>query len=453
MKFYIYNINMLFIILFLSSTRLLFAQETSEEQAEWESSVTKLEKTFSVLEDEYIEDLDFKKATENAIKGLLKELDPHSSYISAMEYQQMNETLRGNFDGIGIRFDMLRDTLLILATLEDSPAQKNGLMAGDRIVSINKKNIAGKNLSKSDISTYLKGKRGTKVSLGILRRGSKYVYEYTLEREKISIHSISAAYMATDKIGYIKLNKFSATSAKELEQALRKLKDKGMKNLILDLRNNGGGYLYAAIHIADQFLKNDELIVYTEGRKYQKKEYRAKVNGHFEKGQLAILVNENSASASEIVAGAVQDWDRGVIIGRRSFGKGLVQKPFALPDSSYMRLTIAYYYTPCGRSIQKPYQEGKDKYDKEIQERQENGELTNAKNINFSDSLKYYTLVKKREVYGGGGIMPDIFVPIDTSYKTTFYNELVKKNILNRFIISYLDENRTQIKHTYHKQG
>lgn len=396
----------------------------------------------------YVDTVNSDQLVEAAILGVLKELDPHSVYISKEELKQMNEPLVGNFDGIGIQYNLVKDTIVVVSPISGGPSERLGVRPGDRIIYIGEKLVAGVGFSNSDVTENLRGPKGTQVHLRVQRRGEAELVPYTITRDKIPIYSVDASYMISKDIGYIKLNRFSATTMGEIELATGVLQSKGMKHMILDLRGNSGGYLKTAIDLADEFLPSKKLVVYTEGRSFPKKEKFATSRGNFEKGKLVVMIDEGSASASEIVAGAIQDWDRGIIIGRRSFGKGLVQKPYSMPDGSAIRLTISRYYTPTGRSIQRSYDDGTKEYYAAITERFRSGEVWNSDSIDFPDSLKYYT-PKKRVVYGGGGIMPDIFVPLDTSGISDYYNILRRKGLLNDFVISYLDGRREDLLSTY----
>ncbi len=397
----------------------------------------------------YVDSANVDKLTENAIVNILSELDPHSVYISRDEVEKMNEPLKGNFEGVGISFNIFKDTLLVTTTISGGPSEKVGVRAGDRIVEVDHKNIAGIGLKNSDVYDLLRGNKGTEVDIKILRRSVTDLLDFTIIRDKIPINSLDAYYMLDESTGYIKLNKFSATTTDEFTSALKQLKQENLKNLVLDLRGNGGGYLKTAIEISDQFLKNNDLIVYTDGLHESKREYSATSSGEFEEGNLVVLVDENTASASEIVSGAVQDWDRGIIIGRRSFGKGLVQKPYFLTDGSMVRLTTAHYYTPSGRCIQKPYDEGLDDYRQDYQKRMTSGELFSADSIVFADSLKFKTLINGRDVFGGGGIMPDIFVPLDTSSNYKYINRLRRNSVIYNFALDYIDKHRRELVKKY----
>jgi carboxyl-terminal processing protease len=396
----------------------------------------------------YVDSTKSKKLVENAIVGLLENLDPHSVYIPAEDLKETNEPLTGNFEGVGIQFNLLFDTITVISPISGGPSEKVGIISGDKIIKIDGKVFAGMKIKNDDVIKNLRGPKGTKVTVSILRSGVNELIDFTITRDKIPLYSIDATYMATPTVGYIKLSRFAQTSMDEFAQSLKTLKEKGAKDLILDLNDNGGGYLNIAFEIADQFLNDGKLIVYTEGLKSPKKTYNATARGEFEKGRVIVLVDEGSASASEIVSGAMQDWDRALLIGRRTFGKGLVQNQFNLPDGSAMRLTIARYYTPVGRCIQRPYDGKLEDYYKDLNNRFKHGELTNVDSIKFPDSLKYST-PNKKIVYGGGGIMPDIFIPIDTSKSSTYYSNLIRKGILNQFTLGYLDKNRKDLTAKY----
>lgn len=396
----------------------------------------------------YVDETDENKLVESAIMAMLKELDPHSTYSNAEEVKKMNEPLQGNFDGIGIQFNMMEDTLLVIQPVSGGPSEKIGIRAGDRIVYVNDTLIAGVKMSTEDIMRRLKGPKGTKVNLKIVRRGVNELLSFMVVRDKIPVHSLDASYMITPKIGYIKINRFGATTHEEFMNALASLKGQGMQDLILDLQGNGGGYLNAAIDIANEFLGQGELIVYTEGRRNPRHEFVAKGDGKHQQGKLVVLVDEYSASASEIVSGAVQDWDRGAVVGRRTFGKGLVQRPIELPDGSMIRLTVARYYTPAGRCIQKPY-DSVEKYNADLIERYNRGEMMSADSIHFPDSLKCKTLKEGRTVYGGGGIMPDYFVPVDTTLFTPYHRQLSNKGVILKVHFQLIDAHREEWKKDY----
>jgi len=411
----------------------------------------KLNVTLYAIQNLYVDTINETKLVEDAITELLKTLDPHSNYLNPEEVKDMNEPLQGNFDGIGIQFNMLTDTLYVIQVISGGPSEKVGLRPGDRIMIVDDTLIAGVKMKTNDVMRKLKGPKGTTVNIKVLRQGVKDLIDFSIVRDKIPVHSLDAHYMINETTGYIRLNRFAATSHDEFKDAFKNLKAQGMENLIFDLQMNGGGYLDAAIKIADEFLKQGSTIVYTEGVHQRREDAKATARGDFEKGKLIILVDEYSASASEIVSGAVQDWDRGLIVGRRSFGKGLVQRPIPLPDGSMLRLTTARYYTPTGRSIQKPYENGNlESYNKDLIERYNHGEMLSADSIHFPDSLRYNTLNNKRIVYGGGGIMPDYFVPLDTTvYATRVWREINGKALSYRYVINLIDKNRDKYKREY----
>jgi carboxyl-terminal processing protease len=431
------------LILILGST--LSAQQTLNDGA------FKFGRTLGLIDAFYVDSVNLNTLTETAIIEVLRSLDPHSSYISAKDVKEMNEPLNGNFEGIGIQFNILHDTIIVIEPLPKGPSEKVGLLAGDRIVTINDEKVAGIKISTTGVRSRLMGPKGTKVSLNIFRKGEKNLLAFTIIRDKIPIYSLDASYMINNETGYIKLNKFAATTEKEFTDALTGLKTANLKNMIIDLRGNPGGYMMAAVAIANQFLSGEKLVVYMQGRRTLRQDFKSTGNGALMKTKLVVLTDEGSASASEIFAGAIQDWDRGVIIGRRSFGKGLVQNGFNLTDGSQIRLTVARYYTPTGRSIQSPYNEGYDKYMANFYKRYSDGELMSADSTHFRDSLKFNTNINHRKVYGGGGIMPDIFVPADTSDYSDYYRDLVRKNVFNSFILEYADKNRAKIKSSYPK--
>lgn len=408
----------------------------------------KLATAMQIIKYAYVDSINEPELVENAIIETLKELDPHSAYISKEDIDKANEPLVGSFEGIGVSFQIFKDTILVIAPIPGGPSDKLGILAGDKIVKIDGEEATGSEINNKFVFDKLRGKKGTKVNVSIYRKGKKDLIDYTITRDKIPINSIDAVFLATHDIGYIKLNRFSKTTIEEFQESLKELEDKGMEKLILDLRGNSGGYLNTAVELSDEFLPNNKLVVYTKGLRSPVREYNATLEGCFENGKLVILINEGSASASEIVSGAVQDWDRGIIIGRRSFGKGLVQRPFQLPDGSVIRLTTARYYTPTGRSIQRPYKNGIEDYYKDLYNRMKNGEMIHPDSIHFPDSLKYFTS-KNRLVYGGGGIMPDVFIPWDSTRVSDYYSDLIRKGVLNKFIIQYIDDNRKKLLKKY----
>lgn len=409
----------------------------------------KLSNVFSAINALYVDTINEKKMVESAINGILKELDPHSSFIPKEEVERVNEPLEGSFEGVGIQFQMFDDTLLVVQVISGCPAEKVGIQAGDRIIYINDELIAGVKMRNSDIMKKLRGPKGSEVQVKIKRNFGRELILFKIIRDKIPIHSVDASYMVTGDIGFIKINNFGNNTVEEYQKAFAELKKAGMKHLILSLQGNGGGYLNAAIQLADEFLERDQLIVYTEGLRQAKNIANASSIGGYENGQLIILIDEHSASASEIVSGAIQDWDRGILVGRRSFGKGLVQRQIPLIDGSMLRLTTARYYTPTGRCIQKPYKDGPDKYENDLLERFKKGEFLHADSIHFPDSLKYQTLRQKRTVYGGGGIMPDIFIPIDTTKMTDFHRKVISQGIINKMVVQYIEKNRANLKAKY----
>lgn len=412
-----------------------------------DSPLRKLQIAELAISNLYVDNVDEGKLVEDAIRGMLEKLDPHSSYSTPKEVKALNEPLSGSFEGIGVQFNMVEDTLLVIQPVTGGPSEKVGIVAGDRIVSVNDTAIAGVKMSKEDIMRRLRGPKGTKVMLGIVRRGIKDTLSFKVVRDKIPVKSIDAVYMIRPEVGYVRIGNFGATTHDEFCEALEKLTKQGMRNLILDLQGNGGGYLQAAVNIANEFLQKGDLIVYTEGRRMQRNEYKAKGNGKFLDGKIVVLIDEYSASAAEIVTGAIQDQDRGMVVGRRSFGKGLVQRPIDLPDGSMIRLTVSHYYTPAGRCIQKPYTKGDTKdYAMDVMNRLKHGELMSADSIHFADSLKCYTLREHRPVYGGGGIMPDYFVPLDTLAYTKFHRELSAKSYIINANLKYVDANRKALR-------
>ena len=403
--------------------------------------IGKLDNVLDFIEDNYVDTINRKKLEEGTLTAMLKQLDPHSGYIPAAELEETNEPLQGNFHGIGIEFNIVNDTICVVHPIEGGPSERLGIKAGDRVVKVDSKNVAGVKITNKKVFELLRGEKGTKVNIAVKREGQKQLLDFIITRGEIPIYSVDVAFMAEQSVGYIKVSRFAASTYEEFRKGFNKLTKQGMKKLIVDLRGNGGGYLNAAVDIADEFLSKGMLIVYTKGKNSPEKKYFATEKGSFENSKLVVLIDEGSASASEIVAGALQDNDRATIIGRRSFGKGLVQEQIEIPDGSAIRLTVARYYTPSGRCIQKPYNKGLEAYYSEEYDRYENGEMLHQDSIHFADSLKFKT-VSGRTVYGGGGITPDIFVPIDTSYRSSYLNKVFYKGLVNDFSFSYADKNR-----------
>lgn len=431
------------------SVALFFASLSLNAQRYANKETEKIDYFLYFLNNNYVDTLNTHLIVEEGIRAMLKELDPHSIYMTKEELKEMDEPLVGNFDGIGVQFNILDDTIVVVNTIVGGPSEKLGILAGDKIVRIESENMTGIKVKNKDVISRLRGARGTVVKVSIYRKGSKNLIDYSITRDKIPLTSIDATYMADPETGYIKLSRFSATSGTEFLESLEKLKSQGMKHLVIDLTGNGGGYLQTAIDIADQLLSDKNIVVYTQGRtKGSRVDYSSTSKGLFEKGKLIVLIDEGSASASEIVSGAIQDLDRGIIIGRRSFGKGLVQNTFPFPDGAAMRMTTARYYTPAGRCIQKPYEEGVDDYYDDLNKRFKHGEFTNVDSIQFADSLKFYT-IGKRLVYGGGGIMPDIFIPLDTTENSKYLTDLYRKGVFNKFTLKYVDTHRAALNSSY----
>lgn len=430
-------------VLISSSFTTLAQERTISDEAR-----LKFDDVLSLVKTRYVDTVDLDVLVEDAIKGMMKDLDPHSEYYTEDEYEKMNEPLQGNFEGIGIQFNIILDTIAVLSPISGGPSEKLGIRSGDKIVKIEGENVAGTGITNNDVIKKLRGDKGTTVNVSIYRRGVKEMLEYAIVRDKIPIFSVDASYMLTPDIGYIKVNRFAGTTMDEFRDGLSKLKEKDMKHLVLDLRGNSGGYLKTAIELSDEFLKDREMIVYTEGVSSPKRDYIATNRGSFEQGKLVVLIDEGSASASEIVSGAVQDWDRGLIIGRRSFGKGLVQGPFRLRDNSWLKITTARYYTPTGRCIQRTYEDGIEEYRKEDKRRVDSGELFHKDSIKVADSLKYYT-PNNRVVYGGGGIMPDIFMALDTSENSKLLTQIYAQGIMNDFVNEFADKKRQEFASLY----
>ena len=441
---FLYGMTWVILFLLLSFPQAIKAQQLNFG---YNSPMRKIVLAEMAITNLYVDSVDEKKLAEDGIRGMIEQLDPHSSYSTAKETKEMNEPLQGSFEGIGVQFNMVKDTLLVIQPVVNGPSERVGILAGDRIVSVNDTAIAGVKMSKEDIMKRLRGAKGSKVRLGIVRRGIAGILKFTVVRDKIPVKTLDAAYMIRPHVGYIRIGSFGVTTYNEFMKAVETLKASGMKDLILDLQENGGGYLMAAVQIANEFLHNSDLIVYTQGRKVPRQDYCADGSGRLLDGKVFVLINEYTASAAEIVTGAIQDQDRGTVVGRRSFGKGLVQRPIDLPDGSMIRLTIAHYFTPSGRCIQKPYKKGDAiDYAMDIEKRFEHGELYSADSIHFADSLKYYTLRKHRVVYGGGGIMPDVFVPLDTTQYTKFFRQMAARSYIINANLKYIDVNRKQLK-------
>lgn len=408
------------------------------------ASAGKIDNVLDFIEQNYVDTINRNKLEEKTLISMLNQLDPHSEYIPAAELQQVNEPLQGNFDGIGVEFNIVNDTIRVVHPIQGGPSEKVGVLAGDRIVKVDGKVVSGVKVTNKKVFDALRGKKGTKVIVSVRRDGVKELIDFTITRGEIPIYSIDVSFMADKEVGYIKISRFAAATYDEFRKAFNKLSKAGMKKLIVDLRGNGGGYLNAAVDICDEFLAKGMKIVYTKGKASPQKNYFATEKGGFENAPLVVLIDEGSASASEIVSGALQDNDRATIIGRRSFGKGLVQEQIEIPDGSAIRLTTARYYTPSGRCIQKSYSQGLEAYYSEEYDRYEKGEMLSADSIHFADSLKYKT-VSGKTVYGGGGIMPDIFVPIDTTFRSSYLNKVSYKGVVSDFAFNYTDRHRSEL--------
>lgn len=434
----------IFIIATLGVTLTLGARQSLPQ------SLQKLMNAQYAISNLYVDSVDENKLVEDAIVGMLDKLDPHSSYTDAKETKEMEEPLQGEFSGIGIQFNMKQDTLYVIQTTPGGPSERVGILPGDRIIYVNDTTIAGVKIKNSDIQKKLRGKKGTKVTVKVKRGNQKDLITFKITRDKIPLYSVDASYMLDERTGYIRISNFGIKTHDEMMDALNKLKKQGMTQVIIDLNDNGGGYLNSAIEMCNEFLNGGQLIVYTEGLNSPRNEATAFGNGKYKDLKMVVMVNQYSASASEIFAGAMQDWDRAVVVGRRTFAKGLVQRPIRFDDGSMMRLTVARYYTPSGRCIQKPYVKGDKKaYNDDILNRSKEGEYYCIDSIQFNDSLRYSTLKNRRTIYGGGGIMPDIFVPLDTAEYSTYYRDLVAKGVIYQYAIDYVDKNRKDIKKQY----
>ncbi|MDE6153496.1 MAG: S41 family peptidase [Muribaculaceae bacterium] len=429
------------------------AQQQQQQQRNDFTPEMKLRYAERIIENFYVDDVDSvaaERMVQDAIIAMLKNLDPHSTYSDPDETRELTTPLEGNFSGIGIQFNMLNDTLFVIQTTPGGPCEKVGVLPGDRILSANDTIISGRKLQNADIIKTLRGPKGTRVDLKVMRRGEPEPLTFSLVRDDIPMYSVDASFMADPTTGYVRITRFAQDTDRELAEAIDKLKKQGMKNIIIDLEDNGGGYLGAATSIANMFLPKGAPIVYTESPRQGSNYFNADKNGRFLDGRVVIMVNQYSASASEILSGAIQDNDRGLIVGRRTFGKGLVQRPFPFPDGSMIRLTVSRYHTPSGRCIQRPYDSGDpEEYNMDFVRRYEHGEFMSADSIQFADSLRFETLHNRRPVYGGGGIMPDLFVPVDTTGYSAYYRDLVARGVINSFAISYVDDNREKLKKEY----
>jgi carboxyl-terminal processing protease len=426
----------------------LMLANSSFSQFQMTPGTQKMSLAMYAIKNLYVDNVDENKLVEEGIRAMVKELDPHSAYMTADEMKEMNEPLQGGFDGIGISFNMMNDTLLVIEVISGGPSEKVGLLPGDRILFVDKVPIAGVKMANRDVMKRLKGPKGTLVTVTVKRRNNPELMDFKIIRDKIPIYSLDASFMVDKKTGYIRLNRFGATTADEFREAFKNLQKQGMTQLILDLESNGGGYMNAAIELADEFLPDKKSIVYTEGIHSPRQDNESTSKGCFENGRLVIMIDEYTASASEILSGAIQDWDRGVVIGRRSFGKGLVQRPIPLPDGSMLKLTVARYFTPSGRFIQKPY-ENAENYSRDLIDRYNRGEMRSADSIHFPDSLRTETLENHRTIYGGGGIMPDVFIPIDTAKYTSLHKLISNSGVMTLFSMKYVDDHRAELNSKY----
>ncbi|MFN8294459.1 MAG: S41 family peptidase [Chitinophagales bacterium] len=432
--------NSVAVLLLLFVTISLNAQIPGYDQGQKFKDILNIVKTY------YTDTVDEKRLVDDAIIKVLEDLDPHSSYVKAEDVKRSEEPLQANFEGIGISFQILKDTITVQEVISGCPAEKVGVRVGDRIVKVDDTTATFKGLDNNWVVKHLRGTKGSKVRVGIVRKGYEQPIEFIIQRDKIPIHSVEAHYMVAPEVGYIKISRFAATTSQEFLQAVAQMRAQGMKNIIVDLQDNTGGYLYTAIDLCNQFLEKDQMIVYTQGIHSAKSESKANGNGTFKTGKVVVLINESSASASEILSGCIQDNDRGLLVGRRTWGKGLVQKPFSLPDGSQIKLTTAHYYIPSNRCIQRPYEKGKKDYNDEYMRRYNSGELFGADTFKQPDSLKYKTIFAGRTVYGGGAVMPDYFVPIDTSNGSRYYNSLVRRGLIYQYCMEYLDKHRDSLK-------
>ena len=433
-----------------SKTNRQSSRQSNNIESQDFNALQKLGYAERIIENFYVDSVDADGMVEDAIIAMLKTLDPHSSYSNADETKELTTPLQGNFSGIGIQFNMNNDTLYVIQTTVGGPSEKVGILPGDRILTANDSVMSGVKRQNADVLRILRGPKGTEVIVTVQRKGTPEPIRFRIVRDDIPLSSVDAYYMATPETGYIRVSRFAETTGKEVEDAVKELQKQGMKNVVIDLEDNGGGYLNAAFDMASLFLPKNSLVVYTDGPRVPRTDYRVERNPIMPDGKLVVLVNQNSASASEIFAGAVQDNDRGLVVGRRTFGKGLVQRPFPFPDGSMIRLTVSKYFTPSGRSIQKPYVNGDaEDYYMDIYNRYKAGEFQNADSVHFAEELKVYTLNNHRPVYGGGGIMPDMFVPVDTTGYSTYYRDMMANGIFNRFVVNYVDANRETLKTRY----
>lgn len=444
------TLRILFLTVLLAVFGNSFAQPTQETKRKVDQT-DKFTELINLIRTYYTDTVNDEKLVEDAIGKVLEDLDPHSSYVASKDVKRSEEGLVGNFEGVGITFQILKDTLMVLEVIPGGPSEKVGLLAGDKIVAVNDTTIAGVKLTNELVVKKLRGPKGTKVHVSIMRKSERNLIEFTITRDKIPIYSITASYMSTPTVGYVRLERFSATTMTEFIQATEKLRSQGMKDLILDLQGNVGGYLYTAVDLCNQFLGDNQLIVYTQGLHAPYYPYYSNNHGMFKEGRLVVMADEGSASAAEILSGCIQDNDRGLIVGRRTFGKGLVQKPFTLLDGSQVKLTTAHYYIPSGRCIQKPYGQGNKDYREDYKDRLESGELFGKDTFHFADSLLFHTK-NGRNVYGGGGVLPDFFVPIDTSMNSPLFNTLIRKGVENKFCLEYVDKHRTELNSKYNSQ-
>lgn len=443
------NTLVIILALLLGAPALNAQNGTTPETKRKVDQIEKLNEIFNIIRNYYTDTVDEEKLVEDAIGKMLEDLDPHSSYVRSKDVKRSEEGLVGNFEGIGITFQILKDTIMVLEVIPGGPSEKVGLMAGDKIIMVDDTVVAGVKIDNNGVIKKLRGNKGTKVKVSMMRKGEGKLIDFVITRDKIPIYSITASYMAAPGVGYIKLERFSATTMQEFGQALEKLRAQGMVDMMLDLQGNVGGYLYTAVDLCNQFLGDNELIVYTQGLHAPYQPYFSNNRGVFKEGRVVVMIDEGSASAAEILSGCLQDNDRGILVGRRTFGKGLVQKPFTISDGSQLKLTTAHYYTPSGRCIQKPYTAGDNKnYRDDFKERFESGEVFGRDTFKFNDSLLFHTK-NGRNVYGGGGVMPDVFVAFDTSETSPLFNQLVRKGVENRFCLEYVDRNRTELNKLY----